>query len=304
MNPVLTVAVPTYNRLEYLRQTLGLLLPQQASGVEVIVLDNHSTDGTWEYLESLPPEVRRFRHESNIGPEPNILDCITRARGTFIWLLGDDDLPCANSVAAILAAVDAYPATPLIFLRSDWQDSQVSGYRREPVDCLWAQVDRDRLLQDVGVYVTVLSSIVVRRNAVDWPFVRCKVGSLLVPAAIVLSTIGASNSALLSDKPLVVCRGGNSGGYNGLTVFTKNLKRLLNECSRFGFQKKSRDHVYEGSLNVVVPYLLRHWQWGLRDLDHLVRYSAGYRQFYARVLPLLAKTWLRGKSNRSGILGR
>ena len=301
--PVLTVAIPTFQRLEFLSKTLEAVLSQATGSVEILVSDNHSLDGTWEFLGRLPGAVRRFRQEANVGLDLNTLNCIESAQGKFVWLLGDDDLPCANTVAAILAAIDEYPAAPLIFLRSEWQDSLVSRYSSAPVAYQWSKVGRDQLLLDVGIYVTVLSSIVVRRDAVDWPFVRKQVGSLLVPAAIVLSTIGASNQGLVSDKPLVVCRGGNSGGYDGLAVFTRNLRRLLEECRQFGFSKRSTDRVYVDGLSRIVPYLLRDWPWNLRGLVSLFSSSYGYAKFYSRVLPVLVRAVARkhfGRPRRAG----
>jgi len=296
--PTLTVAVPTFERLEFLKQTLAVLSPQICERVELLIVDNHSHDGTWDYLESLPRSVRRLRQEKNVGMDLNVIECLVRARGAFTWTLGDDDFPCANAVAAILEAIDANPGASLIFVRSDWQDMKISRYSREPVAYRWESTDRDHFLRSVGVFVTVLSSIVVRRDALDWSFVRMQVGNLLVPAAIALSAVGSSNHALVSDKPLVVCRGGNSGGYDGLTVFTKTLKQLLDESARFGFNKRSRDQVYSESLSILVPYLLRQWSWDRVGVANLVRYSLGCRAFYSHGLPALARAmWRRARQH-------
>src|ERR1039458_3439666 len=95
---LLTIAIPTYNRVHLLRQTVELILPQLREGVELLICDNASTDGTADYLEALQPRIRHHRHPDNIGSEPNFSSCLTLSRGQYTWILCDDDLPCSNAV--------------------------------------------------------------------------------------------------------------------------------------------------------------------------------------------------------------
>src|SRR5215469_3678455 len=78
--PLLTLAVPTYNRVIFLRQFLDSLRDQlrSISEVEVIVSDNASTDETPEIMKE---ELQRgtpltyIRNPENIGPDANFLQC-------------------------------------------------------------------------------------------------------------------------------------------------------------------------------------------------------------------------------------
>ena len=53
MPPLFSVIIPTYNRRELLRQALASVWAQTFTDYEVIVVDDGSTDGTWEELQAL-----------------------------------------------------------------------------------------------------------------------------------------------------------------------------------------------------------------------------------------------------------
>ena len=82
--PVLSVAIPTYNRAETLRRQLGSLLGQIVGcqeDVEVVVSDNASSDGTASVVAEMrehSPGIRYVRNEANLGANRNI-DAAVRA---------------------------------------------------------------------------------------------------------------------------------------------------------------------------------------------------------------------------------
>jgi abequosyltransferase len=290
---LLTVCIPTYNRARYLKQTLDLLLPQVSPEVEVIVSDNCSSDDTWEYLGTLSGTVQRFRHDANVGADANMFACLQRGTGQYVWMLCDDDFPCSNTLACILSAIESVNQPPLIYLRSDWRDANITGYSELPVPASWVPLERNAFLKSISYYCTVASSIVVRRDCVDLEFVKSQIGTSLVPAAITLATAGRSSGAAVSDLPLVICRGDNSGGYNGLVVFTRNFSRLLADVRPLGFSKRVIDRVYDENLAGVVVYIINNWPWDRAGLLAMATSSYRYPSFYSRVLPALLRTELR-----------
>jgi glycosyltransferase involved in cell wall biosynthesis len=90
--PFLSVCIPTYNREQYLQKCLRSVIPQITDDVEVIVQDNASTDSTWSFLSTIAhPRVHVARNSSNIGLVGNFIEVVRRARGTYIYVLTDDD---------------------------------------------------------------------------------------------------------------------------------------------------------------------------------------------------------------------
>lgn len=93
--PYLTIGIPTWNREAALRQQLAALIPHLRSEVELIVIDNASTDGTWQVLLDLHGTIttpfRGIRNGVNLGADINYLRVIEAASGEWFWLIGDDD---------------------------------------------------------------------------------------------------------------------------------------------------------------------------------------------------------------------
>lgn len=114
--PRLTIAIPTYQRLKWLRQSLARVLEQvatrPASDVEVVVSDNASTDGTWEFLQAEAnrhPMLRIHRNAQNLGAEGNVYLLPGMARGRWLWTLGDDDFLLPGAINTILTTLSNGP---------------------------------------------------------------------------------------------------------------------------------------------------------------------------------------------------
>ena len=94
VRPLITIAIPTYNRADsYLRGAIKSALDQTYPNIEVIVSDNCSTDQTEMIVKNFTDaRVRYFRQARNIGPNKNFNFCVEQACGEYFLLLQDDDL--------------------------------------------------------------------------------------------------------------------------------------------------------------------------------------------------------------------
>lgn len=289
--PTLSITIPTYNRRKFLQATLEALLPQITDDVEVVIFDNCSTDDTAEYLRALGERITYICQDSNIGPDRNMYACFTQARGEYIWLLCDDDLPCSTAVQRILEGTRAVPKPPLLSLRVIAGDINLSNYDPSPVETGWTSFDRNAFLADISFMLTFAPLIVVRRDCLDSEFVRQSIGTNLVPAAVVLSTVGTYNQALRPDKPLLFGRGDNVGGYDAFIVFGKNLVKLFNRCNRKWFDRRAVASAYNDNIAMVLnPAMRRALQAGpfpWRRLATLVHYTYRFSYFYSNLLPAL-----------------
>jgi glycosyltransferase involved in cell wall biosynthesis len=92
MNPLVSVVIPTRNRLDLLAQTLHTVLLQQVA-LEVIVVDEGSTDGTTAWLSGLgEPRVVSIRHEVPRGLATARNVGLAASRGRWVAFVDDDDL--------------------------------------------------------------------------------------------------------------------------------------------------------------------------------------------------------------------
>lgn len=93
-NPLVTVYIPTYNRMELLKRAVESVRQQTYQNLEIIIVDDCSKDGTHEYLEEITKQDSRIRYfikEKNSGACVSRNIAIENAKGEYITGLDDDD---------------------------------------------------------------------------------------------------------------------------------------------------------------------------------------------------------------------
>lgn len=123
--PLVSILIPTFNSERFLPETLDSAQAQTWEDVEIVVVDNCSTDSTRELVEAAKAGDRRIRlhvNESNIGPVGNFRRCLELARGEFVKYLMSDDLLVPDCVERL--------AVPML------EDDSIvlSSSRRTPID--------------------------------------------------------------------------------------------------------------------------------------------------------------------------
>lgn len=90
---LLSICMPTYNRCELLYANISRYIPIcQREKIEIVIGDNASTDNTCDICKQLSEKyafVNYVKYDKNIGYDRNVLSCIDRANGEYVWILGD-----------------------------------------------------------------------------------------------------------------------------------------------------------------------------------------------------------------------
>jgi glycosyltransferase involved in cell wall biosynthesis len=100
---LVSVVIPTFNRLPFLREAVESCLSQSHSEIEIIVVDDGSTDDTSSFFTGRVPlgwndRVKYFRQESS-GASAARNDGVRRASGVYVQFLDSDDLLLKNKIA-------------------------------------------------------------------------------------------------------------------------------------------------------------------------------------------------------------
>ncbi|MGZ3814281.1 MAG: glycosyltransferase family 2 protein [Mucilaginibacter sp.] len=91
--PLVTIGVPTFNGERYIRKTIESVLAQTYSNLEIIVIDDCSTDSTLDIVKALnDPRIKVIVNEKNMGPSGTWNRLIEHANGTYFKVLCHDDL--------------------------------------------------------------------------------------------------------------------------------------------------------------------------------------------------------------------
>jgi glycosyltransferase involved in cell wall biosynthesis len=169
--PLVTVGVASYNNEPFLRDTLESIRNQTYKNLELIIVDDASTDNSVALIEAWQaefPEVnsRLIRHEKNAGICPSCNDIVRAAQGEFICLIGSDDVYLPDKLAV---------QVPLLL-----QSSPEVGVITSPVEFMDAQgntipkPDDFAIPHPEDVYLTLLRScviaamgVLVRRSCYD-----------------------------------------------------------------------------------------------------------------------------------------
>jgi glycosyltransferase involved in cell wall biosynthesis len=107
---LVSTLIPVYNRHDIIKTSVLSALNQTYKNLEIVVVDNNSTDGTWEILQDLAeqdPRIRIFQNKKNIGPVKNWKRCIDEAKGEYAKILWSDDLIAPDFVEKTISLMSA-----------------------------------------------------------------------------------------------------------------------------------------------------------------------------------------------------
>ncbi|MBP3421808.1 MAG: glycosyltransferase [Lachnospiraceae bacterium] len=89
---LVSVIIPTYNRMGTLERSIESVLKQTYDNFELLIIDDGSSDGTEEYVRSLQDQrVRYYRNEFNMGPSASRNKGVTLAKGEYLAFHDSDD---------------------------------------------------------------------------------------------------------------------------------------------------------------------------------------------------------------------
>ncbi len=286
--PLLSINIPTYNRIAYLKVALAALLPQLSDEVEINVTDNHSTDGTWEFLESLNGKVKRHRPPAPIDANYNILSCLNLGSGAYTWIHCDDDIARLNAARNITQAIKDFDYPPALSIEWDGEglDPAMSGFVNREAAARWKRCDRNEFLRLVSFKFTFASAIIIRRGCADEEYIRTHAPTPLIPGNIVFSTVGRYNDAVVSLDPLLAARISLGNG-DLLSVFSKQVVELFEMNKGLGYSPAVLRKTYSDSLRTVVVHAAVHFPITRQGLWNVARCSWRYKNFYRYVVPAL-----------------
>lgn len=161
---VASVVMPAFNVAPYVRESVESVLRQSFSSLELIVVDDGSTDGTLDQLWNIADPRLRIVQQSNGGSSAARNNGIQIASGKYIGFLDADDLWAPNKLETHIRFLDQHPEIDLTFSRSEIIDEfgQRTGRTSVPVS---GEVSfKDLVIDNV---VNNGSAVVMRRAALD-----------------------------------------------------------------------------------------------------------------------------------------
>jgi glycosyltransferase involved in cell wall biosynthesis len=137
--PLVSVIMPVYNAERYLDEAVASVLGQTYGELELIMVDDASTDGSlaaarrWQERD---PRVRVFANGENLGVARTRNIAMSHARGSYVAPLDNDDAAHPERLALQVAFLEAHPDHGLVGSDIEIMDegSRTTGYRAYPRD--------------------------------------------------------------------------------------------------------------------------------------------------------------------------
>ena len=152
--PLVSVVMPIYNREDFLDKSIDSVLSQTFSDFELLLLDDGSSDGTWQKMQAYAQKDKRIRllkNPVNRGISFSRNRLLEHDKGTFVAMMDSDDTAKPNwllrSVHALVKHTDVSIVYPSAYVYWDSDPDRVSFFRLSPViDML-----NDNAFSNVGV---------------------------------------------------------------------------------------------------------------------------------------------------------
>jgi glycosyltransferase involved in cell wall biosynthesis len=122
---LVSVIIPVYNGERYLADAVESVLAQTHQPIELIIVDDGSTDASAQSAQAYGPLVRYVRQAKNISTGSARNQGVRLASGDYFAFLDQDDVWLSDKLALQIAAFDARPALEVVF-------GQVEQFRRSP----------------------------------------------------------------------------------------------------------------------------------------------------------------------------
>jgi abequosyltransferase len=255
--PLLTIAIPTYNRYKFLMECLQHVIPQIDCDMEILVCDNASTDSTYDEMIKMVikyPFIKYIRNNVNIGPDGNFLKCLKEGTGKYIHILSDDDILLDKSVSKIRKCMAIRNDYSLIFLNHTSFEGEFDLCKclinAFPIKDDKEFSSKDEFVEYIGIYATFVSAMIFNKDIfdrIDKP--EQYIGTYLFQSHILYRIVSLKEDILLIANSCIAARGGNSGGYNLYKVFSHGWKNVLFDTGlKSGYEYRVVNRIFNGTI--------------------------------------------------------
>jgi len=162
--PLVSVAIITYNQKEFLIEAIESVLEQDYPNIEIVVADDHSTDGTAEILREYADKnhgkfVLRIA-DKNMGITKNSNAAHFACSGKYIAWLGGDDLMHKDKISKQVMYLESHPDCNIVYHNLEVFESETKkliGYYNTKKDCYEGDI---RVLIKHGTFNSACSNMI------------------------------------------------------------------------------------------------------------------------------------------------
>ncbi len=263
--PLLSLCIPIFCRASYLRETLeSVMLSLQgfAEEIEILVSDNASTDHTSKVLAEFEARMANLHcttNRVNLGAEMNFFHLLQKAKGKYIWILGDDDTIEVSLISVLMKRLRSDYDLVILNHSVHSKDFQLMHQRAmHPVSAPEHYEGKEIILSHFGPILSFISCVVIKRALLA----TISEEKFRNYAAYGLSFLYATYACLPQNatvsfiqQPLLRCRGVNSIIADYERVFIQGMALIFDDLAERHYSLQA---ISQAKKKVIRMYLLQY----------------------------------------------
>ena len=314
-NILLTIAIPTLNRSNYLKGLLLNIFAQIEESnleniVQVLVIDGNSADNTQNMIREfqIKRNIKYHRRKKRMGIDRDILKCVELTDGKYCWLFSDDDRLTDGALTTLLNKLKFHKEVTGCFcnrmpfdFKMEKRVSEVKLWPGEMINADRIYNNKIECFNDIGMDFGFISSQIINKS--EWGNIaeRSDFGELYTSYYLMVHIISRMMDSncftwLYIHQPLVKQRTGNDSLLNSGGVIKRNLVEHNNfeNILLKHFAKSSNEYkIFFNKMVKRLPRVIVNLK--SQNIDYQVQfrlfklYSSKYNnyiQFWVNVVPI------------------
>ena len=165
-DPILTIAIPTYNRVDKLTRILQLIQDEiiklnLSNDMEILVSDN--SDAKFEGIHGVIEQpIKYIWNETNVGFDRNVLNCVANSNTKYVWLFGDDDILETNILIDVIDRLKAQ--SPILSILKFGQFNISNSLEYMPQVKMWHELSGADEMSKLILESAKLTNYVIRKD--------------------------------------------------------------------------------------------------------------------------------------------
>lgn len=243
--PLVSIAIPTYNRGALLDRTLESILPQLTSDAEVVVFDTGSTDDTHSRMarwSNRDVKLRFFQTPERHSLDDTLLKLLGVSRGEYVWFFSSDDRMKPGTLEAVrLKILASRKRAALVYVNQEIVDEAgrtlIASQAGRASDREFG--DGRRILPFLGLNLGFVSASITRRDrALAARTAREFSGTRSLNLHLYLETLRRGGPAFYLGAPWIEARRASGAPpYDYADVFVHGIFRILDDARRRGYPR-------------------------------------------------------------------
>ena len=157
-NPLITIIIPVYNAKKYLRDCIESILSQTYHNLEIILVDDGSTDSSEKLVDDYAKTDKRIKaiHQKNMGLSGARNTGLKHATGKYVTFVDSDDRIDPNMVKNLLnALLDAHADIAVCSFKETYPNGKTKGFNKNyPKQVFTTETALSNMLQENGFMVS------------------------------------------------------------------------------------------------------------------------------------------------------